>query len=71
MKREQHKDWKKRWFKRYGEADGFTRRGKKGQMDSRDRKIYRWILPVLAERISEHTCGTFAGPLSTLMWFCP
>lgn len=26
-----------------------------------DRKIYRWILAVLAECICEHTCRTFAG----------
>lgn len=25
----------------------------------------------LAECICEHTCRTFAGPMSTLMWNCP
>lgn len=32
MKRGTHKDWRKRWFKRYRrvKADGFTRQGRKG-----------------------------------------
>lgn len=67
-KRERHKDWReKRWFKRYKEvrADGFPRRGKGRDRWTEeielDRKIYRWILAVLAECICEHTCRTFAG----------
>lgn len=53
------------------QADGFTRRGGKRQMDRRDRKIYRGIVLELAECICEHTYMTFAAPLSTLMWICP
>lgn len=68
MKRGTHKDWRKRWFKRYRrvKADGFIQDGEeKGQMDRRDG---RDLLPVLAECICEHTCRTCAGPLSTLTW---
>ncbi len=70
MKRERHEDWKQRWFKRYWEVRQMDLQEREGR-DRWIEEIERFTDGSSVECICEHTYRTFAGPLSTWMWFCP